>query len=211
MTDQEFYILVKSNLNNQTELIDLFKKQFNDTKKSLYLYLLFKMLNNNFVDFNEKTLNYIDIFELAVKNNDVFLNGKNFYELDFNFVKLLSKIDINASNLIAAGTSSIYQYIDGTEYIDLVDWDKLEKQTYDLDYLIYMPYRFINVDIRVNYNCAKICYKLIDEKDYEKYIYKPFIDLKLSIGKDLSKYKKLSEYDKVMILRKYSSFINRKQ
>ena len=75
MTDQEFYMLVKSNLNNETELINLFKKQFNDTKNSLYLYLLFKMLNKNFVDFNEKTLNYIDVFELAVKNNDVFLNG----------------------------------------------------------------------------------------------------------------------------------------
>ena len=119
MTDQEFYMLVKSNLNNQTELINLFKKQFNDTKNPLYLYLLIKMLNNNFVDFNEKTLNYIDIFELTVQNNDMFLNGKNFYELDFNFVKLLSKIDKNACNLIAAGTSSIYQYIDGTEYIDL--------------------------------------------------------------------------------------------
>ena len=141
----------------------------------------------------------------------MFLNGKNFYNLDFNFIKLLSKIDKNACNLIAAGTSNIYQYIDGTEYINLVDWDKLEKQTYDLDYLIYMPYRFVNIDMRVNYNCAKICYKLIDENDYEKYIYKPFIDFKLSIGKELPKYKKLSEYDKVMILRKYSSYIHAQQ
>ena len=44
--------------------------------------------------------------------------------------------------------------------------------------------------------------------NHEKYIYKPFIDFKLSIGKELPKYKKLSEYDKVMILRKYSSLHN---
>ena len=37
------------------------------------------------------------------------------------------------------------------------------------------------------------------------------MDLKLSIGKDLPKYKKLSEYEKVMILRKYSLYITRKQ
>ena len=211
MDFQEFFIQVKSNKDDTNQLIKLFKKQYLDTNDSSYLYYLFKFLNRDFVDFDTKNLNYIDIFELSAQKCDIFLNGKNYYELDLNFVKFLSQIDLNICNLMASGMPSYLNNLDGDKYIDLIDLDKLEKETYDLDYLVFISSRFINVNMRVNHFCAKICLKLINEKDFENYIYKPFIDLKLSVRKELPKYKKLSEYDKVLILKKYSSYIYRKQ
>ena len=70
-------------------------------------------------------------------------------------------------SILGYNSISLYHYVDGLNYIDLIDYEKFRNYSFDVDYLIYAPKTYSN-HVRVQYKCSLICYKLIDEKYFEK-------------------------------------------
>ncbi len=209
MDDLTFYIKVKESLTNEEEIVKLFTQQANETNNGLYWYLLFKYLNNYYIDFNPDNVRGLEYLELAIKKeeeNGYRIFNKSYYKLDYEYMVFLSKIDNYMVNIVASATSSMFKYIDGSEYIDKVDLSKLKGLEFDPDYLVYAS-RLYDNDIRVNYKCASICFNLISEKYYEKIIIKSLIDMDVNYHKDIKKIKKLSDFDKVTLLKRYASYI----
>ena len=52
MDDQTFHFKAKENLNNDMNMIELLTTQAKETNNSIYWYLLFKHVNNYYIDFN---------------------------------------------------------------------------------------------------------------------------------------------------------------
>ena len=119
----------------------------------------------------------------------------------------LSKTNNYIANFVSLATHPIYKYMDASHMVDNIDLSKLEGLEFDVDYLIYMS-RLYSCELRVDYRCAVICLKLIPEKYYEKIIIRSLIDMKINYHKDIEKIKKLSDFDKVTLLKKYSAIIN---
>jgi hypothetical protein len=206
MDDQTFHFKAKENLNNDMNMIELLTTQAKETNNSIYWYLLFKHVNNYYIDFNPNNVKGIEYLDKAIELEEKKINGKSFYKLDYEYMVLLSKINNYIANLVAAGTQPTYKYIEVGHLVDIVDLSKIEGLEFDVDYLIYMSRLYFN-DIRVNYKCSLICLKLIPEKYYEKVIIKSLLDMKINYHKDIKKIKKLSDFDKVTLLKKYASYI----
>lgn len=209
MNNQELYMRVKQSFNNKEEMIELFALQAKETNNPVYWYTLFKYLNNFYIDFNKEEVKGFEYLSYAIQleeRNGFILGDKSYYKLDYEYMVLLSDIDKNALNMVASATIPLYHYVDGLNYIDSIDYEKFSNYSFDPDYLIYAPKTYSN-HVRVSYKCSLLCYKLIDEKYFEKEIYKNLLKLKINYHKDLKNYKSLSDYDKVTLLKKYSSII----
>ena len=204
-----FFLKIKEVKDDTEKLIELLSMQAKETNDPNYWYLIFKHLNNYYIDFNPDNVKGLEFLEKAIKIEEETgyrIFNKSYYKLDYEFMVLLSKIDNYINNIIACGTSPMYNYIDGQEYIELIDLKKLNGHSFDNDYLVYMSRLYMN-HLRVEYKCSLICLYLMDEKYYEKIAMKSLLDFKANYHKDYKKIKKLSDFDKVSLLKKYSSYI----
>ena len=207
MDDQTFYFKAKEYVNtDNNKMIELLITQAKETNDSIFWYLLFKHVNNYYIDFDSNNVKGIEYLDKAIELEKKKINGKSYYKLDYEFMTFLSKSNNYIANLVASGNQPNYKYLDASHLVDTVDLTKLNGLEYDVDYLVYSSRLYLN-DIRVNYRCAVVCLKLIPEKYFEKIIIKSLIDMKINYHKDIKKIKKLSDFDKTTLLKRYSSII----
>ena len=207
MDDQTFYFKAKEYVNtDNNKMIELLITQAKETNDSIFWYLLFKHVNNYYIDFDSNNVKGIEYLDKAIELEKKKINGKSYYKLDYEFMTFLSKTNNYIANLVASGNQPNYKYLDASHLVDTVDLTKLNGLEYDVDYLVYSSRLYLN-DIRVNYRCAVVCLKLIPEKYFEKIIIKSLIDMKINYHKDIKKIKKLSDFDKTTLLKRYSSII----
>ena len=210
MDDQTFSFKAKESVNDDNKMVELLLTQAKETNSSTYWYLLFKHVNNYYLDFNPDNVKGLEYLEKAIAledSNGLKNIGKSYYKLDYKYMVFLSKTHNYIANFLSLATHPMYKYMDASHMVDNIDLSKLDGLEFDVDYLIYMS-RLYSCELRVNYRCAVICLKLIPEKYFEKIIVKSLLDMKIEYHKDIKKVKKLSDFDKVTLLKKYSSILN---